>query len=72
MAFSNSSSLATLKFDDVVSVILSKEIHRKSSGESSGNVVNVENRGKVTERWKNHEISKSRGKSKSAKLRVDY
>ena len=36
----------TLKFDDVVGVILSEEMRQKSTGETSGNVLNMENRGR--------------------------
>jgi hypothetical protein len=34
----------TLKFDDVFGVILSDEIRRKITGETLGNVLNMENR----------------------------
>ncbi|KAH9297217.1 hypothetical protein KI387_028899, partial [Taxus chinensis] len=63
MAVSNTTSANNiLKFDDVVSIILNEEIHRKSTEEtSSGNALNVESRGKQNERSK----SKSNGKSKS-------
>jgi hypothetical protein len=45
MAVSNSvSGSNTLKFDDVVGVILSEEMRRKSIGETSGNALNMENR----------------------------
>ena len=57
----------TLKFDDVVGVILSEEIRRKSSGRTStsGSVLNAENRGKTKERGNNYgNHGKSRGKSK--------
>ena len=53
MAVSNSvSGSNTLKFDDVVGVILSEEIRRKSSGGTStlGNVLNAESRGRTKER----------------------
>jgi hypothetical protein len=47
MAVSNSvSGSNTLKFDDVVGVILSEEIRRKIIGETSGNALNMENRGR--------------------------
>ena len=36
----------TLKFDDVVSVILSEEMRRKSTGETSGNALTMECRGR--------------------------
>ena len=40
----------TLKFDDVVGVILSEEMRRKSIGEASGNVLTMERRGRQNER----------------------
>jgi len=62
MAVSNSvSGSNTLKFDDVVSVILSEEMRRKSTCETSGNALMVENRGRQKERGKS---SGNRGKSK--------
>ena len=49
MAISNSvSGSNTLKFDDVVGVILSEEMRQKSRGETSGNALNMENRMLVT------------------------
>jgi hypothetical protein len=36
----------TLKFDDVVGAILHEEMQRKSTGETPGNVLNMENRGR--------------------------
>ena len=42
----------TLKFDDVVSVILSEKMRRKSIGETSGNVLTMESRGSQKERGK--------------------
>ena len=53
MAVSNYvTSSNTLKFDDVVGAILSKEIRRKSTGETSGNVLTMESRGRQNERGK--------------------
>jgi hypothetical protein len=47
MVVSNSfSGSNTLKLDDVVGVILSEEMQRKSTGETSGNVLNMDNRGR--------------------------
>ena len=40
----------TLKFDDVVSVILSEEMRRKITGETSGNALTMESRGRQKER----------------------
>eukprot|EP00253_Pinus_taeda_P012678 PITA_12678 len=68
MAISNSiSRFSTLKFDDVVDAILSEEIRRKSFGETSGNALNAESRGRKMERGKSSGYrSKSRkGRSKS-------
>ena len=42
----------TLKFYDVVSVIISKEIQRKRTSETSGNVFTMERRGRQRERGK--------------------
>eukprot|EP00253_Pinus_taeda_P029010 PITA_29010 len=43
---------STLKFDDVVGAILSEEMRRKSSGETSGNALTAETRGRKMERGK--------------------
>ena len=68
MAVSNSiPSSNTLKFDDVVGVILSEEMQRKIIGETSGNALTMESRGRQNERGKspgNHGKSK-KGRSKS-------
>jgi len=68
MAFSNSIfGSITLKFNDVVSAILSEEMRWKSSSETSGNALTTETRGRKMERGKSPRYrSKSRkGKSKS-------
>ena len=65
MAVSN-----TLKFDDVIGVILREEMRWKSIGETSGNTLIVDNRGRQKERGKsldNHgkfrkDICKSRAR----------
>jgi hypothetical protein len=57
----------TLKFDDVVGVFLSEEMRQKSTSETSGNALNMENRGRQKDRGKgsgNYENSR-KGKSKS-------
>ena len=53
----------TLKFDDVIGVILSKEMRRKSTGETSGNAFTAKARGRQRERekspgnrWKSRKI----------------
>jgi hypothetical protein len=56
----------TLKFYDVVGVILSEEMRRKITRETSGNVLNMENRGRQKDRGKglvNHDHSR-KGRSK--------
>ena len=57
---------STLKYDHVISVILSEETHRKSSGGSTlGSALNVQSRGRTTKRGSNsRNRGKSRGKSK--------
>jgi hypothetical protein len=40
----------TLKFDDFVGVILSEEMRRKRTSETSGNALTMENRGRQEER----------------------
>ena len=54
---------STLKFDDVISVILSEETRRKSSsGSTSGSALNVQIRGRTTKRGSNsRNHRKSRG-----------
>jgi hypothetical protein len=68
MAVINSvSSSNTLKFDDVVGVILSEEMQWKRTGETSGNSLNMENRGRQKDRGKgSRNYGNSRkGRSKS-------
>ena len=67
MAVSNSiPRSSTLKYDDVVSVVLSEENRRKSlGGSTSGSSLNAQCRGRTTERGSNSgNHGKSRGKSK--------
>jgi hypothetical protein len=53
MVVSNSvSGSNTLKFNDVVGFILSKEMRQKIIGETSGNALNIENRGRQKDRGK--------------------
>ena len=64
MAISNSiSGSSTLKFDDVVSAILSKEMQRKSSDETSSNALSVESRGRRMERGKSAGYHKNQEKA---------
>ena len=74
MVVSNSvPSSKTLKFDDVVGVILSEEMQRKSTGETSGNPLTMENRGRQNERGRilgNHDKSK-KGRSKSRFKKIE-
>ena len=57
---------STLKYDDVIGVILSEETRRKSSGGSTlGSALNAQSRGRTNERGNNSgNHGKSRGKSK--------
>jgi hypothetical protein len=68
MAISNSVfGSNNLKFDDVVGVILSEEMRRKITCETSGNALNMENRGikkNIGKGSRNHENSR-KGRSKS-------
>ena len=60
----------TLKFDGV---ILSEEMRRKSTGETSGNALNMERRGRKNERGRspgNHNKSK-KGRSKSISKKIE-
>ena len=58
MALSNFVSRSnTLKFNDVIGVILSEETRRKtSSGSTSGSSLNAQSRGRMTERGNNSRI----------------
>ena len=67
MVVSNSiPGTSTLKYDDVIGVVLSEENHRKTSGGStSGSALNAQSRGRTNERGNNSENhGKSKGKSK--------
>jgi hypothetical protein len=73
MAVSNPVSYSnTLKFYDVVGVILSEEMRWKSTGATSGNALNMDNIGKQKDRGKgsrNYENSrKGRSKSRLGKI----
>ena len=73
MAVSNSiPSSNTLKFDDVVSVILSEEMRRKSTGETSGNALTMESRRIQKERGRSPrncgKSKKGRSKSRIGKI----
>ena len=61
---------STLKYDDVISVILSEETHRKSLGGSTlGSALNAQSRGRTNERGSNSgNHGKSRGKSKGRRF----
>ena len=56
-----------LKFDDVVGVILSEEMQRKRIGETSGNALNMENRGRQKDRGKGFRI---RGNSRKGRSKL--
>ena len=61
---------STLKYDDVIGVILSEETCRKSlGGSTSGSALNAQRRGKMTERGSSSgNCGKSRGKSKGRRF----
>jgi hypothetical protein len=68
MAVSNSVfGSNTLKFYDVVGVILSEEMRQKSTCETSGNALNMENRGRQKDRGKGfgNRGNSRKGRSKS-------
>eukprot|EP00253_Pinus_taeda_P029967 PITA_29967 len=70
MVISNSiSGSSTLKCDDVVGAILSEEMRRKSSVETSGNALSAESRGRKMERGKSlgyhNKSRKGRSKARS-------
>ena len=68
MSVGNSvSGSSTLKFDDVIGVILSEEMQRKSTGETSGNALTAEARGRQRERGKSpgNRWKSRKGRSKS-------
>jgi hypothetical protein len=74
MDVSNSvSGSNTLKFVDVVGVILSEEMQRKRTGETSGNALNMENRGRQKDRGKGSgnrgNYKKGRSKSRLGKIK---
>ena len=66
-SLSNSSRSTTLKFDDVVSAILDEEIRRKPSGSA----LNVENKGRSSERAQSRGRTKLRSKSRSSKGKIE-
>ena len=68
-AVSSSSENSKLKFDDVRDLVLSEEIRRRESGETSNSsALHTESRGRTSERNSNRGRSKSRrGKSKWGK-----
>jgi hypothetical protein len=75
MAVSNSvSGSNTLKFDDDVGVILSEEMRWKSTGETSGNALNMENRGRQKDRGKGfgNRGNSRKGRSKSRLGKIEF
>ena len=60
-AVSSSSGNSKLKFNDVRDLVLSEEIRRRESGETSNSsALHIESRGRTSERNSNHGRSKSR------------
>ena len=73
MAVSNSVyGSSTLKFDDVVSVILIEEMRRKSTGETLGDTLTMDSIGRPRDRGKSSgncgKYRKGRSKSRSKNL----
>ena len=69
---SNFCGIETLKFDDVVGILLSEEARRKSSRstETSGSAMSVDQRRKTTNREKKKNgKSKSKSRKENSKLR---
>ena len=58
-----------LKFHDVVGVILSEEMQRESIGETSGNALTMESRGRQNERERS---PGNRGKSKKGRSKSRF
>jgi hypothetical protein len=75
MVVSNSvSGSNTLNFDDVVGVILSEEMRRKRTGETSGNALNMENRVRQKDRGKGfgNRGNSRKGRSKSRLGKIEF
>jgi len=62
---------ASLKFDDVVGVLLSEEMRRRSSRETSTSTMLIETRGKRKEISKSHKCDKFEKRSKSRTKTVE-
>ena len=58
-----------LKFDDVIGVILSKEMRRKSTSETSGNALTMESRGRQNKRGRS---PRNRGKYKKGRSKSRF
>jgi hypothetical protein len=74
MAVSKSASGSnTLKFDDVVGVIVSEEMCRKSTSETLGNALNMENKGRQKDRGKGsgNRVNSRKGRSKSILKKIE-
>jgi hypothetical protein len=74
MVVSNSvSGSNTLKFDDVIGVILSEEMQWKKTSETSGNAFNMENRGRQKDRGKGsgNRGNSRKGRSKSTLGKIE-
>ena len=70
MVVSNSvPSSNTLKFDDVVGVILREEMKRKIIGETLGNALTMESRGRKKERGRS---PRNRGKSRKGRSKSRF
>ena len=68
-AVSNSASNSKLKFDNICDLILSEDVHRKSSWESSnsssGSTLSIETRGRSSQKGRNQGRGRSKSKRRS-------
>jgi len=64
MDVSNSSN-TTFIFDEIVETILSEDMRRKSTGESSSAALSMDTRGRSKEKRRSNSRGKSKGRSKS-------
>ena len=63
----------TLKFDDFIGVFLSEEMRRKITGETSGNALTMESRGRQNERGRSlgNRGKSKKGRSKSRFVKIE-
>ena len=64
---SSSSRSAKVKMDDSRDLILSEDIHRKESGESSGSALSTQSRERSQQKGKNQILGRSKSKGNDRK-----